>query len=85
MNNDAVERDRLLTRLDTNVQYLVEGHKNTIQALIDHAKVDDTRFGAIDKTLSKINTNNAYFIGKIYGGSAVVTAVVTIVLKIVFK
>ena len=51
MSQDSVDRDRLLERLDTNVSYLVQSEKNITQALVDHAKVDDVRFGKIDRTL----------------------------------
>lgn len=54
MSQDSIQRDRLLERLDANVQYLVEGHKNTINALVDHAGKDDARFSRIDETLDDL-------------------------------
>ena len=85
MSQDDRERDRLLTRLDENVKFLVDNQKNITQALVEHAKVDDTRFGNIDRTLSTMNISNARFYGKIYGGSAVIGAVAAFLIKVLFK
>lgn len=85
MSRDSVERDRLLTEVATNVRFLVDGHKNTIQALVDHARNDDTRFGHIDTSINKINVGNAWFYGKIYGGSAVIAAISALVTKALTK
>lgn len=84
MSQDQINRDRLLERLDTNVEYLVKGQQNTTQALMDHAKVDDVRFGKIDTTLQNMNNKNTWFYGAVYGGSAVVGAVAGILIKFIF-
>ncbi len=85
MDRDAIERDRLLTRLDANVEFLVSSQKSTTDALVDHAKVDDKRFNTIDETLKEIRVKDAAFFGKIYGGSAVITAIVAFLIKVIFK
>lgn len=85
MSQDSIDRDRLLTRLDANVSFLVDSQKNLTQALVDHAHVDDTRFSKIDQTLNNIGVNNAMFYGKIYGGSAVVGAIASILIKVLFN
>ncbi len=54
MDQDSLQRDRLLTRLDERTEYLVNSQKNVTQALVDHAHVDDTRFGKIDNTLEDL-------------------------------
>ncbi len=82
MNQDDLERDRLLTRLDTNVTFLVDSNKNMTQSLVDHARVDDRRFSDIDKTLREINDKSIFFYGKIYGGSAVITAISIFLMKL---
>jgi len=84
MNQDNIDRDRLLTEVATNVKYLVESHRSITQALVDHARVDDTRFGNIDETLKKMNVTSALFYGKIYGGSAVIGAFASVVIKLIF-
>ncbi len=85
MNEDSLQRDRLLTRLDANVEFLVDSQKNMTQALVDHAHVDDKRFGQIDDTLRNMSIKNARFYGVIYGGSAVIGAVSAVIMKVIFK
>ena len=83
MSQDSIERDRLLTRLDTNVQYLVEGHKNTIQALVDHAKTDDDRFKDLGDKFDKKEKKDLFFYGKIYGGSAVIGGIMAFIVRFI--
>lgn len=82
MNQDSIERDRLLTEVARDVKYLVDSQKNMTQALVDHARTDDTRFGHIDETLKKMDIKNAWFYGRIYGGSAVITAIAVFLMKV---
>ena len=85
MSQDSIERDRLLTEVSTNVKFLVDSQKNMTQALVDHAKVDDHRFGNIDETLKKIGIRDARFYGVIYGGSFVLGGIGSFLMKVLFK
>lgn len=75
----------LLTELSKDVKYLVSSEKQITAALVEHAKVDDTRFNAIDTTLNTMHIQNATLYGRIYGGSAVVGAVAAFLIKVLFK
>ncbi len=85
MSQDQIDRDRMLERIDANVTNLIDNHKNLSHTLVNHTIHDENRFNELGKKLSSIERTSAFFYGKVYGGSAVVTLIVMAVMKAMFK
>ena len=85
MSQDQINRDRMLERVDANVANLIESHKHMTDTLVKHTIHDESRFEDFGKKIDSIERTSAFFYGKVYGGSAVVTAVVMFVMRVMFK
>lgn len=85
MSQDSVNRDRLLERVDANVTNLLEAHRILNTNFTNHTENDEKRFKSLDEKLSDIDKKDAFFYGKVYGGTAVVSAAIVFISKVLLK